>query len=102
MDVFSAINAAEAEARDIISIARNTAVTNKENAVKDGKAFAEEAAARARIEVERIIEEAVIDSKKKSDGLITTTDNRKAILRERTEKRIEEAANMIVESVVRD
>jgi len=100
MEVISTINSAEAEARKIKSDAERSALSAREKAVEEGRTAAEAAKSAARAEVAGLIKAALVSAQKSAESLARTTENKKAVLRDRVTKKLESAANYIVESVV--
>jgi vacuolar-type H+-ATPase subunit H len=100
MEVFSTINAAETEARKIRSEAEKDAAAMKERAEQLGKSGVETAIAAAKAAAEGLLRDAANSAAKDAEGLARTTENRKAVLRDRVEKKLGSAADYIVESVV--
>ncbi|MDR0819116.1 MAG: hypothetical protein LBN43_06060 [Oscillospiraceae bacterium] len=100
MEVFGTINSAEAEAKKIRLNAERDAASDKERALADGRTLIENAVASARASVDNLMKQSALVAEKEAESLARTTGNRKAILRDRVEKKLEAASDFIVESMV--
>jgi len=91
---------AEEEARRIIQLMQQNAVEAIESAERSGKETVASAVARAESEIAHLIH--VMDNKatKEAAELASSTANRQATLRARAERRLDGAAELIVERIV--
>jgi vacuolar-type H+-ATPase subunit H len=99
MEVFGKINAAEADAKRLIADASRNALTAREQATEYGRAAVEKAKTDARAEVEAILKSAETSAAKDAEALSRSTDNKRAVLRDNVESRLEAAVEFIVSSV---
>jgi vacuolar-type H+-ATPase subunit H len=100
MDIFGTISSAENKAAAILQNAAREAAEILDRAARDGEAAVAAAKANANAEAAELIASARAASAVSAEDLARTTENRKAILRSRVEKKIPEAVSFIVDSVV--
>jgi hypothetical protein len=100
VQVFGTINAAESEARRIRADAHRAANVARERTNDELREEAERAKSDARRRVEIDVAKAGVEANITADEIASVTETRKAILRARAEKRLQAAAELIVDFVV--
>ena len=94
------IKTAEEEARLTIMLAERTARQTVEEAIKAGKDSVESTLVRAESEIAHLRRYADKKAAAQAVELASTTANRQATLRARAERRLDEAAKLIVERIL--
>ncbi|MDR2360782.1 MAG: hypothetical protein LBD85_05835 [Oscillospiraceae bacterium] len=100
MDIFETISSAENDAKTILQSADRKASEILDRAEADGAEAVSAAKAAADVQVAEFIATAREASAVAADNLALTTENRKAILRSRVEKKFPAAVKFITDSVV--
>ena len=101
LEAMMSICEAEDEARQKTLLAHEKAQEEIAEAEKDGKAAVAKTIARAKSEIEHLTRAADHKATEQAKELASKTANRQATLRARAERRVDDAARLIVERIVK-
>ena len=101
LEAINGILAVEDEARQAKLVAQKKALEAAEEAIKRGKETVASTLARAESEIAHLRRQADQKASEQAVELASTTANRQATLRARAERRLDTAAQMIVERILK-